>query len=331
VDITFLEDIHDLSQALPQVRPTAFFSVPRVYEKVWEAFAESRPGRLYLGLGKSATRQGLGALLSRILRPFVRQMLLRKAGLDRCALLMVGSAPASEGLLRAYRDLGIEVHNAYGLTEAPLVALNRPGANHLGTVGQPLPETRVRIAEDGEVLVQGPQVTAGYFHGESACKDGWLLTGDLGRLTDEGSLVILGRKKELIKTSYGKYIHPTKVEALLKQIPGVTEAMLVGEARPYCVGLLWARDGVPGHPSSEAVDRAIVEANTHLSSPEQVKRWALLPANLSVEGGQLTASLKLKRQVVGQQFLSIIDGLYAGKPMPGGVLHVGQAAREWVS
>jgi long-chain acyl-CoA synthetase len=324
LEITFLENIHELSRALPQIRPSAFFSVPRIYERVWDAFAESGPGRFYLGLGHGAAGRGLRALL----RPLLRQSLLRKAGLDRCAMLIVGSAPVPEGMVRAYRELGIEVHNAYGLTEAPLVALNRPGANHLGTVGQPLPETKVRIAADGEVLVQGPQVTAGYYRGEPACVDGWLLTGDLGQLTDDGRLMILGRKKELIKTSYGKYIHPGKVEALLKEIPGVVEAMVVGEGRPYCVGLLWARDGTQGHRSGGAIDRAIAEANTRLSHPEQVKRWALLPANLSVEGGQLTANLKLKRHVVGAQYLAIVDGLYGGKAMPGQVLHVGQAARE---
>lgn len=328
LEITFLEDIHDLSQALPQVRPTAFFSVPRVYEKVWEAFAASGPGRLYLGLGRGASMQGLRALFRRLLRPLLRQVLLRKAGLDRCALLIVGSAPAGEGLLRAYRDLGIEVHNAYGLTEAPLVALNRPGANHLGTVGQPLPETRVRIAEDGEVLVQGPQVTAGYFPGESACKDGWLLTGDLGRLTDEGSLVILGRKKELFKTSYGKYIHPAKVETLLKEIPGVAEAMLVGEGKPYCTALLWTRGNGGGRPAIEAIDRAIPEMNVRLSHPEQVKQWAILPGSLSIEGGHLTANLKLKRQAVAQQFSNVLDALYRGESMPADTLHVGQAVRE---
>jgi long-chain acyl-CoA synthetase len=324
LEITFLEDIHELSQALPQVRPSAFFSVPRIYERVWDTFAASGPGRFYLGLGQGAAGQRLGTLL----RPLLRQSLLRKAGLDRCAMLIVGSAPVAEGMLRAFRELGIEIHNAYGLTEAPLVAMNRPGANHLGTVGQPLPETKVRIAGDGEVLVRGPQVTAGYYHGEPACVDGWLLTGDLGELSGDGGLVILGRKKELIKTSYGKYIHPGKIEALLKEIPGVVEAMLVGEGRPYCVGLLWTRDGTRGHPAGEAIDRAIAEANARLSHPEQIKRWALLPADLSVEGGQLTANLKLKRHVVGQQYLGIVDGLYGGTPMPGQVLHVGQAARE---
>ena len=169
---------------------------------------------------------------------------MRRAGLDRCAQLLVGSAACGEGLLRGFHELGIEVHNAYGLTEAPLVTLNRLGANRIGTVGEPLPETEVRIAEDGEVLVRGPQVTAGYFDEPDASpfRDGWLATGDLGRFTDEGGLVIVGRKKELIKTAYGKYAHPAEVEALLKEIPGVAEAMLVGEGKPFCVALMWVGD-----------------------------------------------------------------------------------------
>jgi len=322
VDIYFLEDIHDLCRALPQVRPTIFFSVPRVYERVWEAFAGNGPGRFYLSLRKGFVRP--------VLRPVLRWALLRKAGFDRCAQLIVGSAPAAESLLRAYHDLGIEVHNAYGLTEAPLVALNRLGANQIGTVGQPLTNTEVRVAEDGEVLVRGPQVTAGYFRAESPCQDGWLLTGDLGRLTDEGKLVILGRKKELIKTSYGKYIHPAKVEMLLKEIPGVAEAMLAGEGRPYCAALLWTRGNGRDGSSTEAIDRAILDVNGRLSHPEQVKQWAILPGSLSIEGGHLTANLKLKRQVVAQQFSGVLDALYRGESMPGDTVHVGQAPRERV-
>jgi long-chain acyl-CoA synthetase len=152
-------------------------------------------------------------------------------GLRAAAQLMVGSAVASEQLLLNFRELGIEIHNAYGLTEAPLVTLNRAGANHIGTVGAPLPRTEVRIAEDGEVLVRGPQITAGYFKEDAASpiRDGWLYTGDLGRLTADGYLVLEGRKKELFKTSYGKYIQPGKVEARCGTSPA--------SRRPCC----WAR------------------------------------------------------------------------------------------
>ena len=130
-------------------------------------------------------------------RVLLRRMLLRRAGLDRCAQLIVGSAPASPDLLGRLSDLGVEVHDAYGLTEAPLVALNRHGRNRIGTVGEPLPQTSVRIAADGEVLVRGPQATPGYVDAgmEQPFRDGWLATGDLGHLNPDGFLVIDGRKE----------------------------------------------------------------------------------------------------------------------------------------
>jgi long-chain acyl-CoA synthetase len=137
-----------------------------------------------------------------------------------------------------------------------------------------------------------------------------------------------GRKKELFKTSYGKYVQPAKVEMLLREIPSVAEAMLVGEERPYCTALMWVEDGNHGQPSMEAIDRAVLEANARLSHPEQVKRWAILPGNLSIEGGDLTGNLKLKRQAVALKFRDLLDALYAEKDLPGSVLHIGQAARE---
>jgi long-chain acyl-CoA synthetase len=164
---------------------------------------------------------GLHGLERALDRTLLRRVLLRRAGLDRCAQLIVGSAPASPELLGRLGDLGVEVHDAYGLTEAPLVALNRRGRNRIGTVGEPLPETSVRVAADGEVLVRGPQVTPGYVDAgmDQPFRDGWLATGDLGHLTADGYLVIDGRKKELLKTAYGKYLHPAKVEAMLRALP----------------------------------------------------------------------------------------------------------------
>jgi long-chain acyl-CoA synthetase len=203
------------------------------------------------------------------------------------------------------------IHNAYGLTEAPLITINRLGANRIGTVGQPLPMTQVQIAADGEVLVRGPQVTTGYFDEEvePPFKDGWLLTGDLGYVTDEGSLGLYGRKKELIITAYGKNIHPPKIEAMLRDIPGVSEAMLVGDGRPYCTALLWIENHTA---SAQTLAGAIETINRHLSHPEQVKRWAVLPNDLSIQNGDLTANLKLKRQVIAQKHADVIDALYKG-------------------
>lgn len=300
VTITYLEEFRQLQQALPMVRPSVFFAVPRVFEKLWEGVEGSRAGSLYLGM-----RQGP---LRTVLRPVVRRGLLRKAGLDRCDQLIAGSAPVEETLQRAFHELGIELHSAYGLTEAPLVTMSRSGENCIGTAGTPLPETEVRIV-DGEILVRGPQVTPGYFEPglESPLRDGWLVTGDLGRITEEGRLLIVGRRKEMIATAYGKKIMPAKIEALLRNLPGIAEALLVGEGRPYCVALLWS--------AGESVDdwalaQAMVTINARLSHPEQVRRWVVLPNDLSIERGDLTANLKLRRNAVQERFAQIITDLY---------------------
>ncbi|HET6813026.1 MAG TPA: AMP-binding protein [Actinomycetota bacterium] len=308
--ITFLDDIHQVRAALRRVRPTIFFSVPRLYEKAWAALAASRLGRRWVA--------GLGGPERRVARALLRRTLLRRAGLDRCAQLAVGSAPASPDLLGRLHELGVEVHDAYGLSEAPLVTLNRLGRNRIGTVGEPLPETSVRIAADGEVLVRGPQVTAGYVDAGVAqpFQDGWLATGDLGHRTADGFLVIDGRKKELIKTAYGKYLHPARLEALLRELPGVTEAMVVGEGRPYCAALLWTE--TPAGPLRAELERAMAAVNAHLEQPEQVRRWAVLPDDLSVEGGELTTNLKLRRTVVAERLGDVIASLYDQAPTPAG-------------
>jgi long-chain acyl-CoA synthetase len=322
LDIYYLEDFREIQRALPRVRPKVFFSVPRLYEKVWEGFAQNRVGAFYLRLKEGA--------LKRLLRPLLRWQILNKAGLDRCTQLIAGSAPSSEALLADFRALGIEVHNAYGMTEAPLITLNRLGRNRIGAVGEPLPQTELRIAEDGEVLVRGPQVMKGYFEQGVAqpFQDGWLLTGDLGYVTEEGSLVLQGRKKEMMATAYGKKIYPAKIETMLREIPGVAEAMLVGDSRPYCVALLWVKEECRGEAAAQAIDRSVAETNTRLSHPEQAKRWAILPNDLSIERGDLTANLKLKRQAAMQRFSTVIAALYDGARAPESALHIGAARQE---
>jgi long-chain acyl-CoA synthetase len=192
--IFFLEDIKGLPDALRKVRPHIFFSVPRFYEKVWQAFGQRRLSRAYLNANHGARRRLLGR--------FLRRMVLRRAGLDRCGQLVVGSAPSNEGLLRNFQELGIEIYNAYGLTEAPLVTMNQLGRNRVGTVGEPLADTRLAVGEDGELTVSGPQVARGYVDGDTCrpLENQVLHTGDLGFITDEGSLVLRGRKKEVIVT-----------------------------------------------------------------------------------------------------------------------------------
>jgi long-chain acyl-CoA synthetase len=313
--IFFLEDFRGLQKALPLVHPVLVFSVPRFYEKIWESLAANPLGRAFMHAPGRLKR-----LLGLALRPIV----LRKAGLDKCSQLLVGSAPASEEMLQSFRSLGIELHNAYGLTEAPLVTINRVGHNHVGTVGSPLPETKIRIAADGEILVHGPQVAVGCYGEDTLPMSGdWLMTGDLGEIASDGSLVIKGRKKELIVTSYGKNILPQRVELPLKQIPGVAEAMLIGDNRPYCVAVLWADKNACTPNSFSAIDKAITGINQNLSHLEQVRNWAVLTNDLSIERGDLTPNLKLKRSVVQDRLSGIIGALYLGQNRIPGTVHCG--------
>jgi long-chain acyl-CoA synthetase len=321
LDIYFLEDFRELQKTLSQARPTLFFSVPRFYEKVWEGLLENKAGQNYVSSSEGFKK--------RLLRRIIKKAMLKKVGLDRCDQLIVGAAPMGEDLLNNFSELGIEIHNAYGLTEAPLVTMNRLGENRIGTVGEPLPRTKLRIAEDDELLVLGPQVTQGYLDPsiEPPVKDGWLFTGDLGKVTKEGSLKIHGRKKELIVTSYGKNIHPTKIEAMLKDIQGVEEAMVVGDDKPFCGAFLWVGKEHDKN-TVKSIESSILEINKKLSHPEQLKRWAILKNDLSIEKGDLTASLKLKRWDVMKRKSDVVKALYEGtSPQVKGLICMGIAEK----
>lgn len=326
----YLEQFSQLPTALRLAQPTFFFSVPRFYEKLWEKAVQNplirlfagrkarspRVGRLFAGRKArpprvdqiSTSRNTLPGYISRMLG----RLVLWRAGLHRCGYLVVGSAPVSEQLLCNLAQLGIAVHNAYGLTEAPLITINRPGHNQLHTVGAPLPQTQLSISPSGEILVCGPQVAA-HYHGNAQSKPlldaDWLRTGDLGRLNPDGHLVVEGRQKDIIVTAYGKNIAPGKIETMLRQLPGIQEALLIGEGRPYCTAILWM-DKNSAHAEWEEFDQQIAAINTQLSHPEQVKRWLVLPYHLTVETGELTANLKLRRDVVVRKLAAQIADLY---------------------
>ena len=301
----FLEDFQDLERTLPKVRPTIFFSVPRFYEKVWSKIQQNWMGSMYLNIKKGPVKN--------IIRRILKRSILKQMGLEACAQLIVGSAPVSMELLRSYMELGIEIYNAYGLTEAPLVTINRLGSNRLGTVGVPLPHTEVKIMDDGEVAVYGPQVTPGYYNNkinnDHLFHNNWLLTGDYGYITAEGSLVITGRKKELIVNSYGKSISPLKIEGLLRHINGVSEVMVIGDEKPYCISLIW----VDYDPNLDELSTAIKIVNSKLSNPEKIKRWAILKNDLSIENGDLTANMKLKRNNILKRHQNLVNLIYDDK------------------
>ena len=296
--IFYLNDFQALTQALPQARPTVFFSVPRFYEKLWDQIASNPVGRKYLAMKDGGWKTLTGSLLRRIV--------LRKAGLDQCTQLIVGSAPVSPELLRKFRALGIEIHNAYGQTEAPLITINRLGDNVIPSIGTPLPDTVVTVKEDGELLVEGPQVALGYYQLETdTFRDGVLHTGDLGRIDSDGHVYIGGRKKDMLITSYGKNINRGKIEQRLTDIAGIEHAILVGEGRPYCVALLWT------DLDEAALSSGIADMNALLSHPEQVKRWRVIDTPMTVKNGELTPNLKVRRDIVTEHYRSLIEEIYS--------------------
>jgi len=302
IKIYFLENFHKLEAALPRVRPTIFFSVPRFYEKIWSKIQQKQLGDMYL----NTRNYRLKLIYGKILKKFI----LKMAGLDECAQLIVGSAPISEDLLQAFHEIGIEIHNAYGLTEAPLLTINMLGSNIIGTVGTPLPETHISTNDDGEIIVKGPQLTSGYYNNSQKnklqFKEGWFQTGDYGQLTEYGSLIITGRKKEMIVNSYGKSIRPLKIEGMIKLLDGISEVMLVGDQKPYCIAMIW----IDATFNPVNFTGNLQEINQKLSSPERIRRWMVMKEELSIEHGDITANLKLKRQNVLKKYESHVNMIY---------------------
>ena len=253
-------------------------------------------------------------------------------GMDRAGTLLSGSAPLSVEVHEFFLALGLNLLEAYGLTETcPGLTGNRIGRFKLGTVGPALPGVEIKIADDGEILAKGPNITSGYLNRPEATDDafddeGWFHTGDLGTKDSEGFIKITGRKKELMKTSGGKYIAPAKLEGRLKLLPIIQEAVTVADTRNYVTALLaidpeelgeWAKQtGNKADPQSDAVRKAIQahvdEVNDGLAQYETIKYFTVVPA-MTVEGGLLTASLKVKRKVVFDRYADEIDAMYSGK------------------
>src|SRR5207302_4197812 len=236
-----------------------------------------------------------------------------------------GGAPLAREILEFFHAFGIVILEGYGLTECTSAAVNHFDHFRFGTVGIPLPGCEVRIAGDGEILLHGENVFSGYYRNEEATRealgdDGWLRTGDIGELDDDGFLRITDRKKDLIATSGGKKIAPQNIEQLLQRDSLVSHALIVGDRRPYITALITLNEDEldggsdPSTQSSEVrehVQRVVDEANRELARPEQIKRFAVLPRDFTADEGEITPTLKLKRRICEQHFAAEIDALYA--------------------
>ncbi|MBY9073776.1 AMP-dependent synthetase/ligase [Nocardioides sp. WL0053] len=341
-------DVKNLVADLGSFQPTFILAVPRVFEKVFNSASQNAAadgkGRIFdhaadtaIAYSKALDGRRVGLLLRARHALFDKLVYgrLRTALGGHCAYAISGGAPLGERLGHFYRGIGLVVIEGYGLTEttAALTA-NLPETSKIGTVGRPLPGTGVRIAEDGELLVKGGQVFTGYWHNpeataEALSPDGWFHTGDLGEIDDEGFVRITGRKKEIIVTAGGKNVAPTVLEDRLRAHPLVSQCMVVGDGQPYIAALVtidpesfpqWAEQhhktgaiaDLTEDPDLIAeVERAVEEANKAVSQAESIRKFTILPVDWTEEGGQLTPSLKLKRNVVSREFRADVEALYS--------------------
>lgn len=343
---TILSSVATLADDTRSSQPGFFPAAPRVYEKMKAKIEMAVAGapavrqRLFrwaIGVGGATVPfrckgESLPMLLSLQYAAADRLVLSKlraRLGLDRAFALLSGSAPLDPEVHHFFLACGLDLLEAYGLTETcPGLTANRPGQIKVGTVGLPLPGVEIKIAADGEILAKGANITSGYLNRPEATAasfdDGWFCTGDLGALDNDGFVRITGRKKELIKTSGGKYVAPAKIEGRLKGLPIVQEALVVGDRRNFCVCLLsldsdefrdWAhQQGIPADVDSahvrDAIDAHVQKVNTGLASFESIKYWRLLPEPLSIANGLLTASLKVKRGIVEERYAALIDEMY---------------------
>jgi long-chain acyl-CoA synthetase len=323
---------------------------PRIFEKVHNAVVSTarQEGGVKLALFRwardvgtrmsRARQQGRRpppqlAVQHRLADALVMSRLRQRFG-GRIKYFVSGSAPLSLEMAEFFAAVGMPILEGYGLTESSAASfVNPPSAPRLGTVGPPLPGTDVRIADDGEILIRSRGIMHGY-HGlpdetATTLRDGWLQTGDIGELDEHGYLRITDRKKELIKTSGGKYVAPAMIEGRIKGAsPYISQVLVYGDRRNYCTALVtldpdsiarWATArGLPTQPATLAsmsetrqlIQEALDRVNAALARYETIKRFALLDAEFSVERGELTPSLKIKRRVVERRYAAVLDALY---------------------
>jgi long-chain acyl-CoA synthetase len=343
-------DIGTVAEGLREYGPTFLLAVPRVFEKVYntaqqQASASPTKSKIFAAAAATAIayseatdsgRPGPGLQLRHALFDRLVYGKLRAAVGGKVTYAISGGAPLGDRLGHFFRGVGITVLEGYGMTETSAAAtVNKPGRNKVGTVGQPLPGASARIAEDGEIMLRGGMIFTGYWRNEAATREvlddgGWLHTGDLGSLDDEGFLRVTGRKKELIVTAGGKNVAPTVLEDRLRAHPLISQVMVVGDNKPFIACLItldpealepWKQqhskpaDATPADLASDPdllaeLQAAVDDANKAVSRAESIRKFVVLPVDFTTDNGYITPSLKVKRAVVAKDFASEIEALY---------------------
>jgi len=338
--------MEQLPQALKEVEPQVFVAVPRVYEKIYaqaEQKSKGFPTRAIfdwaMEVGKeykpeilagNTPTSGAWKLANRVVFSKIREGMGGKV-----ETFISGGAPLGRELAEWYASVGIRIHEGYGLTEtSPVIAVNTPLNHRIGTVGKTLPNIEVRIAEDGEILVRGPSIFKGYWNRpeetKAAFENGWFKTGDIGNIDADGYLSVTDRKKDLIKTSGGKFIAPQPIENSLKLNPLVGVAAILGDRRKFPAVIVspnfalleeWARtNDIPfssraelvANPKVQSLYEEIIEGvNKNLARFEKLKRVLLVPDEFTAADGAMTPTLKLRRRVIEERYRKQIDELYA--------------------
>jgi long-chain acyl-CoA synthetase len=344
------EDIGTVAEGLREYRPTFLLAVPRVFEKVYntaqqQASASPAKSKIFAAAVATAVayskaaesgRPGPGLQARHALFDRLVYGKLRAAVGGKVSYAVSGGAPLGERLGHFFRGAGITVLEGYGMTETSAAAtVNKPSRNKVGTVGQPLPGVSARIADDGEILLRGGIIFAGYWRNEAGTKevldaDGWLHTGDLGTLDDEGFLRVTGRKKELIVTAGGKNVAPAVLEDRLRAHPLISQVMVVGDNKPFIACLItldpealdhWKQqhgkpaDATPADLATDSdllaeLQAAVDDANKAVSRAESIRKFVVLPIDFTTDNGYITPSLKVKRAVVAKDFAADIEALY---------------------
>jgi long-chain acyl-CoA synthetase len=346
VTLAHLPQIDQLPQALREVRPNILLSVPRVYEKVHSQvvltaskFPKKQIYRWALNVGRAHRNEILaGKTPSSPDWKLANKLVFAKvrAGIGgRADCFISGGAPLGRELAEWYADIGIRIHEGYGLTEtSPVIAVNTANAHRVGSVGKPLGNVEVRIADDGEILVRGPSVFHAYWNKPQETRDAfvddWFKTGDIGRIDEDGFLYVTDRKKDLLKTSGGKFIAPQPIESSFKHHPWIAEAVVIGDKRKFPAVLIipnfpalenYARtDGLVFSSRQELIAMPQVHAryaeivgsvNEDLARFEQLKKFRLVSEELSPANGTLTASMKIRRRAIEEHFKREIEEMYS--------------------
>jgi long-chain acyl-CoA synthetase len=323
-----------------EVKPHLFIGVPRIYEKIYSNLKSVIDSKTVIRVG----------LKIPLVSSIFKGLLKNAVGFSNIRYAGTGAAPINPEILKLFLSLDIPIYEGYGMTENTAIATtNYEGNNKIGTVGRAINETEIKIGEDGEILIRGKHVMKGYYNNQEATNEtminGWLHTGDIGKIDSEGYLSITGRKKEIYVSSGGKNIAPLVIEETMKSIPLVSQCYLIGDKRKYCTALFTLdvgvilrdkvhveRNKIPKDPNEQLallkekgfslsdftdskdffkeVEQEVNKLNNRFSNPEQLKKFSILPRDFTIDDGELTPTLKIRRKQINQNWSSVIESMY---------------------